>query len=737
MRSREDVVSLVACAGLVGGLCLLLGWRGERLLSGYDAVNALLPMVQALVAAGGDPSALAYRPELLGGAALRDTLGPQPLLVLPAALGLSATQVLNLAILAVQALFSFFGQRLLSDLAALLGRPAWPAPVRVVLGTALLGFAPFVGWRVGYGHLTLLVGLLPFLAALVLLCASTARSSSLALVVIAVLAVTLGLPFVGQQLVLCGAVFGLPILAGAWWGGGHERRRLLVPALAVLAGLLLAAPGFLPMLAHALGGDALRDLGGPTMTYSYLTAAPMDWLLSLPWRVPPWAGRPPIRLHESNLPLGPLALLLVLQTRRARPLLLGLLTSAVLAVAFASDLRPLSDLLLAGIPPLRSFRVPTRALLPALAVMPLLAVAPLASGGWHTRPWRLALGGVLGAAVLFSSPPLWREILGWGLCLALVFFARQERPAGQALALPVVLALSGGSLGAFQERLLPYPDAEALLASARLEGEAARRAEPALARPLVRVALETDRHPLGANRAFAAGLAGLDGYAFPQRRFVALVRALRGEPYSPNALLLRFHEAYLPSRVLFQLYDVAFALEDDAPRASSRVKRRGPTAGTAWFPSELVEDPRVEDLAAALLEWGDDTHAQARRTLRIVAADPAWRGRALAVPAECASARAGAVEAMGTALRVDVETPSGCPLVLATNYAEGLEARGLADGVESRLSTFPAYGALLGVEVKAGATRVEVRPRRWPPGWTLPMAGVGLMLAALAARLRG
>ena len=47
--------------------------------------------------------------------------------------------------------------------------------------------------------------------------------------------------------------------------------------------------------------------------------------------------------------------------------------SAGLAVALASNLRPLSDLLLALVPPLRSFRVPTRALFPALLCCPCWA----------------------------------------------------------------------------------------------------------------------------------------------------------------------------------------------------------------------------------------------------------------------------------------------------------------------------------------------------------------------------
>jgi hypothetical protein len=250
---------------------------------------ALLPWLQALVTAGGDPGAWAFRPEILGGVALRDTLGPQLLLLGPAALGASATDVLNVATFATQALWAFLGQRVLGDLSVLLGRgrprPWWLVGASLVF----LAFAPFVGWRVGYGHLTLLVGLLPFLSVLALVTASAAASLNRCLIAVAALTVAVSLPFVGQQIVLYGALLGAPLLAAVLATGGRGPRSLVVPGLAALAGLLLAAPGLIPMLRHALSSDALRELGGETVTYSYLTAGPRDWLTSLLW-LPPEAG---------------------------------------------------------------------------------------------------------------------------------------------------------------------------------------------------------------------------------------------------------------------------------------------------------------------------------------------------------------------------------------------------------------------------------------------------------------
>lgn len=715
-------------------------------MSGYDAVMALLPMLRALVVARGDPSALAFRPELLGGVALRDTLGPQPLLLVPAALGASATSVLNFATFATQTLFAFFGQRTLGDLSVLLGRGR-PRPAYLVgSGLVFLAFAPFVGWRAGYGHLTLLVGLLPFLAALALVAASAVASLNRFLVAAATLTVAVSLPFAGQQIVLYGAVFGLPLLAAVHVAGGRAPRFLAVPVLAALSGLLLAAPGLWPMLEHAWSSDALRELGGETVTYSYLTAGPLDWLTSLLWLAPEAGARKAIHLHESNVPFGPILLLLALVPRKGRPLLVGLAVSAGLAVALASNLRPLSDLLLALVPPLRSFRVPTRALFPALAVLPLLALASLpteASAARGRLLLRSLLVGLGLAMALFFAPPPLREILAWGLAVATLVTMRGV-PTRVAWLLPLIMGLAGGSLGAFRQRLLPFPDAESRLAEARALGDAVKRHAPRLAAPLARVTLPVETQLLeatpsaargiGANLAFAAGLASLDGYAFPQRRFVALVRALRGEPYSPNALLLRFREEYPPSRVLFQLYNVGHALTGTEGVATvPPVRERGPTAGAAWFPATVVVDPDLQAMAAALLAWGDATHARARRELRVVRSDPALQGLPTSLAPACGEAIVHGAYGASGGLAIRVQTYAPCLLVVALNYAESLEAV----SASRRLRTFPAYGALLGIEVPPEATRIEIRARPWPGAGTLGVAVAGLALLGLAVRKGG
>src|SRR5262249_29869549 len=222
--------------------------------------------------------------------------------------------------------------------------------------------------------------------------------------------------------------------------------------------------------------DSLRVLGRTDITYSYLTATAQDFWTSLAWTkafVPSW--REPLLHHETNVPLGPpLAVLLLLPWPRLRPLALGLATGMLLALAFSANRRPFSDALLLVLPPLRSFRVPTRALWPFCAVLPVLVVVGLAGlvGRRPPAPRTLRAGAivvlaaVLAIGVAFAPWPV-REAIGWAVAATLVIVGRRSgiERSGTAAVLAVVFA--GASLGAFRERLLRFRDGETLRAEVR------------------------------------------------------------------------------------------------------------------------------------------------------------------------------------------------------------------------------------------------------------------------------
>ena len=741
-RERNDLLLLAAALVLVPADWLLLGWRWPLCVSGYDAWATALPLLRSLVEAHGDWSALAWRPDLMGGTRLRDSVGPNPLAALLAARGLSATAVYDLCVFVLQALLGFLGARTAGDLARTwrgAGAASGPWPLR--LGVLVCcAFAPWLGWRAGYGHLGLTTGVLPFAAVLALLAAAGAGTLGLTLAAAALLALVQGLLFTGHQLVIYGVVFGGPLLLGLWLSARAPLRRLAAPALVVAAALALAWPGLHGVIAHGLSGDSPRTPRGLHITYSYLTAGLLDWLSSVPWTpgaIP--AARPALHHHESNVPLGPLALLLVLVPWRGRRALAwGAGISALLVLAFSTNLRPLSTLMVWLLPPLGSFRVPTRAALPLVIALPALAGAAalaaagaLADGRADRRRLLLHLAALGGATLLFIAPPTVREALGWLLAAGFVAGAAR-RAASPALAGALLVALAGGTVGAFGQRLLrPFFDTEAMLDDAAGMGAAVRAARPELGDPLVRVAVRPELPPLGTNTAYAAGLSSIEGYFFPSGRLLALVCALRHQPYNPSAFVLRFAPEKDSSRAVYQLFDVAWQAHpveggpDGAAGAPDVVPapRRVPppalavtpfvaTAGPAWFAARVARAPSVEALAETLLGAGDALHAVLPGTAWVLDGDPATAALPAAGEA-CARARLLSVEATRAGrLHARVETGADCPLVFAATYAEALRGQALVGDAWRPLRLFPAYGALLAAWVPQGAREVAIDPGR-------------------------
>ncbi|HET9317315.1 MAG TPA: hypothetical protein VFQ51_17120, partial [Vicinamibacteria bacterium] len=467
----------------------------------------------------------------------------------------------------------------------------------------------------------------------------------------------------------------------------------------------------LPVLAHARSSDSPRALGHMQITYSYLTQRPVDWLASVLWtrNVIP-AGQPELHHHETNVPLGPVLVLAALVPwRRARALGWGVLASALLAGLFAMNARPFSTVLLALIPPLNSFRVPTRAIVPFVMTLPVLATAAVAlrSEDRSTR----ALLACVPALVLFWLPPWPREIVGWVLAVALI--ARRGRPVTRSLpVLAVACALAAGGLAAFRDRLLPFPKADRSLEALRDMGRRLKALRPELRSPLNRVSLGFEAPDFGPNTAFASGLSALDGYYFPSRRYIELFSALHGYEYQPNALLLRFPASEAWTRPAFALYNVGWFLErTEASQLTGR--RLGPTAGPAWFSQGLEPVPSFADLGRVLLAAGGDAAARAQQRLWIVTSDPALPATLpRQADAACASARIVDVIPLPAGVRVRVETAADCPLAIAMDFVETLHADATdAAGRTQGAILFPACGSLAGVWVPAGTRELLVEAR--------------------------
>jgi hypothetical protein len=745
---RRDLTRLgLAAFVVVAAWTIALGWRGRTVLTGHDALSQTLPAVQDFLTHGSDWRRVAVRPQLLGGVPVAGTGHLFPLFTVAGWLGLGAPWALNLAVLFVQTALAFLTMRLTSDLANLWrGGPRKTDWLFEGAVAALAAFYPAFGWRIEHGHLNLILGSGVVLVLWQWACAWAL--GNLTAVSLAVGGAWLANAAVssGQQTAVYGIFFGLPASAAlAWLLFRAYRERSPKPALGGTLALLTFGLGiglwglsrWWALWQFATSSDSARSFGASVL-YSFTVHGWKDWAASLPWSLE--AARSltgEASLHETNVPFGPLLVFFPLLFRlpRAKALGVALVTSGLVAMAFSMKVYPVSDLLPAIFPPLKAFRVPGRAMLPLLALLvPCLASAVAAAFGAErpAKEPKWALGAVVAAVLVF---PLAGECLVWAAALFLVAKIRRGRGASSLVPASWILAvLCASALVSFRDRQSPKPEAESLVPPAVRERLA--QAEPSLRSPLTRVVPELRAPAFDANQAYWLGLSSLDGYWYPTRRFQSLVAALDGTPQEATAMGYRFTARDPTLSVLRHLYNVRFRLRFDRGRWEMHPFAK--TAGEVWFSREVIAVGSMGELSRRLRELGESLADAARGATWIVAGDP--KASPAPVEGDCASATARVEHAGdgGQSLTVLTRTSGTCPMTAALSYLEGTAAWGLSpEGRRERLSTFPSYGAMLGVVVPSWVTRVELDGRVAvpPPLETLSALGLALQAAALGGLL--
>jgi hypothetical protein len=692
---------------------LLLGWFFfDRPITQSDGTVFWAPYIQSSLHAGVDWTNHLYRFGVVGGSEMHEMFGTQPVVQLCGLLGLSTTATLNVITVFAQLCFGFLGVKAIEALVTTWsGAVRRLSPIERIIAIWACGFAPVLGWRLALGHENLVMGLVPFVAAITLLLAARAGTSSVVTLAFAAFAVLDGLSGPGQQLVIYSAIFGLPLLVavildaprGTRWG---TPQWVVVATLG--AALLVALPRVAGMIAHAMGPDAARGLA-ETVTYSFGAQRWLDWLGSLAWTT---------RWHE----LAGLAIALW-PPGVSRKLLWGMLAGAVLAALFASDVTPISDALLRAIPPLRAFRVPARAILPVLAFVPVLALAAC----FTFRPttprrsdWLWIAAGVLAFATGRLATAIVREPVAWLGCVALVAIARWRPARWNVAALAVVAGLG---VAAFDERFPREVPFEPIEEGPRRLHDALIAQVPDLAMPLARVQIVDAPPPYDMSTAFAAELASLDGDYNPPRRFLELLSALEGKPVpATTVVFVLARSSAFP--YLQQLYNVRVAVSMREGRGT--IEPLPDTPGPAWFPAQLQTVDAGSDLARALRGG-----ASPRTTGWLLRADGA-----VDLPAACAGGTVDRVttDAIGQRATLEVTTAAPCALVVATTYVTALHA---TDG-DRELAVFPIDVALTGIAVPAGKSTIVLAPQAWIPWWSWVAAIVGalLLLAACAVQAR-
>jgi len=789
-REISDLVLALILAVLLPLVWFLaLGWTTTRALSANDSYFSILPFFRDLIRTRGSWESVLYRPELLGGVIVHGIAGSLPIYRVTSWFGLSPLMCLNVTFLFLQFLFGWVGTRLAFDMAVVWSRElrAGQSSVKgsggafhpdaldlVTLVTAataglLISFAPVVGWRIFYGHPGIIMGCMPFLCALSILAARRAQRLSYFLVTMNFVVLAHTFQTHGHQLVFNSFVFGAPVLLAFVWPTGVEFakssfvaklkevvRQLLLPLGVVIAAFAVSLPVFSGMLFHAKSTDATRTLDGAVVTYSYITSTLTDWLSSIPWdleMIP--SGRTAFMNHEVNYPLGAIVLFLammpgvffglfrLIRKKRgpegsARSLSYfgsAMLISSIVILLFSMKVEPVASLVLALLPPMRSFRVPGRGILIFALVVPSLSVAALLCH--FNRPKALSklnslktlAWGIAGVG-LFFLPAEVREFVLWGVA---VWICLEYVTGGHKVWVGAIgiMALFGiASVAAVKQRqILPIMDEEALIkAPEEIHNEVVRQA-PALQSALTRASVEFQIGTYFLNTGYSMDVSTVDGYWAPPRRFMELDGALKNQPVDPTGGPFQTTPESPDYAVLKQLYNLAFRVQNQNGRII--VTNTGPTLGEAWFSNAFQPAANVQDLAYQL-KTSVTTAPDFVRSHQFLDQADVWATKS-ALPAqvspECTSARVLSVDALRRTQQVTVRTQSSvaCPLTVSMTFSELLHAS--AGGVE--IPVYPAYGSLTGVWVPAGANEVKIEARAKLPTFVRAAPWIGWILFAL------
>ena len=712
-----DLKTLLACIAVVLVIWVLaFHWRLRLSMAGEDALSQSLLLSKMLSDVHGRWADAVYYLNVLGGVKTNDVMGTPPLFQFCAWVGIDPVTTLNLAFVFAQIAYAFLGIRAAYDLAQSWRDDEISNRWLIRLGMIpLFAFAPALGTRLIHGHFFLAYGSLVLVAVMALILATRQKTVTRTLIVVCILVIVHAFSTSAHQTVLYGAIFGMPILVVLVrpFRGNHGATIVI---LVLSAAMALSAPKFVGMLDNAMGNDAARQLSGPSIIYSGKASTAFDWLSSVPWGkdiIP--SGRPIGDFHEVNFGFGPLLLLLfLLPWRRAKGLVIALILSAGLAIAFSMNIPGVAASLARLIPAINSFRAPQRAILSFALALPVVTSAAILfyldneRTGWRLRKTMMFTAAVLALTLaILSTGPVVRESILWGGTLVFLLLNARIRREGVAARL-VIFGLLAGTLLAFQERLLAFADGKAILSASKSVGEYLLHEHPRLASSLERTAFGFANSDIAANSPALMDVSTLSGYWFPPRRFLLLATASLDVSYVPTMNYFYFLPPSKAFPVIHQLYNVTGFSEfingipviDDA----------GPTAGAAWFSADVFRVRGTEDIVRALRMYTDLREPMHRR-IWIVENDEAVQkaGVPAAVSPECAQSQVIAVNASAyLPAHARVRSSAACPLTFAMNYTSTLRAR-ILNAPGRMLTLFPAYGALTGTIVPSGEWDIEIR----------------------------
>ncbi|MDG1442531.1 MAG: hypothetical protein P8R02_07605 [Pseudomonadales bacterium] len=745
-RESSDIKLAICCLVVVLIAWLVIGYIPGLSLMGADALNSLLPMLYQLDSAQGDWHTLAYKFETLGGTNILAVYGVLPLSILLVEIGASPLLSLNISVIVIQWFFCFLAVQSVSAFAGLDAFKWKPKQIsRTIACCLLLGFAPFVAYRVDEGHLNIVLGILFIQALIAFWQCHKNRQLSFTTFSMIVFALVHALCSPSFQILVYGLIFSLPILVcflaskesiPDW--RNHLTTTLTMTAVVILA-CLLAAPVLLEMITFAISEDSTRSVGQNPAIYTYLISTLSDWFTSLFWFYDPVATRPASYLHEIRYGLGPLAVssLYLLWTGRFA-VVLGFAGSIFLCLALSSQLEPLASWILMIFPPLQDFRVPMRSIIPVMVLWSSIV------GGYilkdiqrynmaedkrssaqareqddtKLKVWIATT--LVALTIVYHLSPLGQELVVIGMVIFTVVALARNQPIGRN----GLFILSLLSLLAFSEEINFVAGVTPKLESNKQIGELAKQTQPQLAQPLNRIAIDVSRN--GLLMSSAGGLQTINGYGFPLRSFSQTVHAMMDRPYRPTTGFFNFGPGQPGFDIIQQLYNICCELQIDGNRVfTHRLKE---TPGAIWASNNTKRFVNLAEMRAELMRAENLTdsikQSQYRQSHSVDdgATGTVYAPNILAPRVDDLSTQAKQCGQMsfgnfshqleGNLLSVAVmDQTMSCPATVATSFSSQLFVTAIGPDNIVQLETYAAYGGLLGFVIPEGTQSIVIEPR--------------------------
>lgn len=718
------------------------------MLSGNDSFLESL-FYRQIRETGGDWSQQLYFTGVYGGVGFHDTYGTPFFYRLFAWLNLPPLWAYNLTHFLLQLFFAFLSFRAARDVASLWrGRRVEEAPriqnsLIEISSLLLLAFAPYLGWRLGYGHQIHLFGALTCAALAALFAMARSGNFTFTTTLLVFIALYNAFTSTGIQMVFYSCFFGFfPLLAilGFPRKGWRKEwaRSSIFSALLLASAAAIALRSAWSTIDFYLERNPARAVTGTPIIYSYMTSIWQDWARNFLWAKEIYfEPRDEFLWHEIDYAYGPVLLLLALVPwRRQWGLALGVATMIFFALVISMNIEPLSSGLAEIIPPIASFRVPSRAGMPMATLFLIFALAGIFHAVDHgpskppRDPKKTAQKWVIPVhlfclalvPVVFLSDSWVREILVW-LVAAAIVLAIKRAPQFMGL---LLLILAAASLSAFRERLLPFVPKHHVETLPESLGRFLVEQEPRLKDPFYRATFEQWLRGFTLSTGFATRVSTLDGNWIPPRRFLQLEAALRHREAHPATVYWSFqpdHEGY---ETLRNLFNVSFIVRTTTQ--PPKVESLGPTMGPAWFSDGVEEVGSYKELVE-FIKPGSNLHRRLKHRAFYVVEGEKDRPQWPAFSANCSLSQV--VDAKGFLVgekvaEVSVQSVGLCPISFSLGFSSHLRALLVRENHSTdQVQLFPVYGALTGAVIPQGKHKIILEAPAILPVWVKATSVIG------------